>query len=43
VLVSDGLAGALVDDARFVLRRLRPVRLKGLGAVRACVLRPPRD
>jgi adenylate cyclase len=42
-LVSDGLASALGADVRFVLRRLRPVRLKGLGPVRACVLRPPRD
>jgi adenylate cyclase len=39
VLVSDELGEALTADGAFALRRLR-ARLKGLGRVRAWVLRP---
>lgn len=39
VLVSDELGQALAADGAFTLRRLR-ARLKGLGRVRAWVLRP---
>lgn len=40
VLASDALAAAL-DPTRFVLRRLRPLRLRGIGPVRVWVVRPP--
>jgi len=43
VLLAGGLGARLGDDARFILRHLRAVRLKGIGAERAWVLRraPP--
>jgi adenylate cyclase len=40
VLVSDELGRQLEDDPRFELRYLRPVNLRGIGRVRAWVLRP---
>lgn len=39
VLISDELAKELEADARFALRQLRPLALKGIGRVRATVLR----
>jgi adenylate cyclase len=39
VLLDDALGAALDGAAAIALRRLRPVKLKGLGAVRAWVLR----
>lgn len=39
VLLGDSLGAALPDDGTFVLRRLRGVKLKGLGSVRPWVLR----
>jgi len=39
VLVSDDLGEQLRDDPRFELRHLRPVKLQGIGRVRAWVLR----
>jgi adenylate cyclase len=42
VLLSDDLGARLTDDPRFELRRLRPVRLQGIGRVRPWVLRRAR-
>jgi adenylate cyclase len=42
VLLSDDLGARLMDDPRFELRRLRPVRLQGIGRVRPWVLRRAR-
>ncbi|MEO8606094.1 MAG: adenylate/guanylate cyclase domain-containing protein [bacterium] len=42
VLLADGLGDQLRDEAAFDLVHLRPVRLKGLGAERAWVLRRTR-
>jgi adenylate cyclase len=42
ILLSDELGEALRDDARFELRRLRPVNLHGIGRARPWVLRRAR-
>jgi adenylate cyclase len=42
VLVSDELGTQLKDDPRFDLRRLRAVRLQGIGRVQLWVLRRAR-
>jgi adenylate cyclase len=42
VLISDELGEQLHDDPRFDLRHLRPVNLRGIGRVRAWVLRRAR-
>lgn len=42
-LVDEALGSALAGEAAIALRRLRPVRLKGVGAVRAWVLRRGQD
>ena len=42
ILVADDLGERLRDDPRFELRHLRPVRLHGIGRVRAWVLRRAR-
>ena len=42
VLISDGLGEQLRNDPRFELRRLRPVKLQGIGRVRPWVLRRAR-
>lgn len=39
VLLAENFGAALQDLPAFVLRHLRPVKLKGIGAVRAWVLR----
>lgn len=39
VLLSESLGAALAEHASFTLRHLRPVKLKGVGAVRPWVLR----
>jgi adenylate cyclase len=39
ILASDELGERLGDDPRFTLRHLRPVKLHGIGRVRAWVLR----
>jgi adenylate cyclase len=39
ILVSDELGERLRDDPRFALRHMRPVRLHGIGPVRAWALR----
>ncbi|MEW6272706.1 MAG: adenylate cyclase regulatory domain-containing protein [Thermodesulfobacteriota bacterium] len=39
VLAGDALGEGLRDDPRFELRHLRPVRLQGIGRVRAWVVR----
>ena len=39
VLLADGLGAQLLDDPTLSLLHLRPVRLKGIGAERAWVLR----
>lgn len=40
VLASEALVAEL-DPGSFVLRRLRPLRLRGIGTVRVWVVRPP--
>jgi adenylate cyclase len=40
VLVSEALREHIGADARFLLRGLRPLKLKGVGRVRVWVLRP---
>jgi len=42
VLVDDGLGRRVQDDARFAVKRLRPVTLRGVGRVRPWVLRRAR-
>ncbi len=43
VLVSDDFASSISNEPGFVLRRLRPRRLRGLGETRFHVLRPGSD
>lgn len=43
VLADDEVAGQLLDSEEVTVRTLRPHKLKGIGFIRASVLRPGRD